>query len=67
MAALGVALDSVQAATPGADEELLRAHWHFKLVFMHLVSLLHAVALSTLRADFKLCNLEVCAFLSPGY
>lgn len=56
----GVALDSVECSAPGPDYPIkLQAHWNFKLVLVHLVSLLHAVALSTLRADFKLFNLEV--------
>ena len=39
--------------------EILKDYWQFKLLVMHLISLMHGVALARLRRDFKLSNLEV--------
>lgn len=41
------------------SEEALLAHWRFRDNFIHLVSLLHAVALLTLRTDYNMENLSV--------
>jgi hypothetical protein len=41
------------------SEEALMAHWRFRDNFIHLVSLLHAVGLLTLRTDFNMENLTV--------
>jgi hypothetical protein len=58
VAALGITLDSLPYSLR-PTKELLLEHWRFKVVYVHLISLLHAVALATLRKDYKLKNLEV--------
>lgn len=48
------------AATAGErGSEIVREHWRFKMLLIHLISLMHAVALARLRSDYKLTNLEV--------
>jgi hypothetical protein len=42
----------------------LQAHERFKDNLMHLVSLLHAVALATLRQDFNMDNITVSPHIS---
>jgi hypothetical protein len=42
-----------------AAEETKQKHSHFVQKFIHTISLLHAVALATLRTDYCLENLEV--------
>lgn len=49
----------VQSQAGESAADIVREHWRFKLLLMHLISLMHGVALARLRSDYKLSNLEV--------
>lgn len=50
----------VQGSTADRAAVIVKDHWQFKVLVMHLISLMHGVALARLRRDFKISNLEVC-------
>jgi hypothetical protein len=43
------------------ESDQIVKHVQFVDVYTHVVSLLHAVALATLRTDYTLMNFEVCS------
>lgn len=61
---LGVTLDAKNQNCLMLDDKVLicqdpTKHWQFVNKYMHLISLLHAVALATLRMDYIVQNLVV--------
>jgi hypothetical protein len=58
VATLGVAFD-VQACHKDPTEAQHAAHQRFKNNFIHLISLMHAVALAVLRDDYDMENIIV--------
>jgi hypothetical protein len=59
-AEVAMILQSSAAAEVGERAaEVVKDHWQFKLVTMHLLSLMHGLALARLRLDYKLSNFEV--------
>lgn len=40
--------------------DLVKDHWQFKTMLIHLISLMHGVALARLRSDYRVSSFEVC-------
>lgn len=56
---MSLQFDRTSVPAVGATQEQIDAHDWFRDTFVHLISLMHAVALATLREDFDMENLVV--------
>lgn len=60
-AVLALTFDREAVAKVNPTEEQVKEHQWFRDTVIHLCSLLHAVALATLRTDYNMENIVVCA------